>query len=141
MQLLYDGKYIKAYLYPDLSLMTYHWKSANFAMTDAEYQDTMRQLLQLLSEHKPVNLIADFRESEYVVVPTMQVWLSEHIIKPAVQISMKKLFLVLRKEDLIQELSLEQILEEAKDFAFQSFTLHSIDTAFEYVKAKQGTVT
>lgn len=141
MQLIYDGKYIKVYLYPELSLMTYHWQPANFAMTDAEYQDNMRQLLQLLSKHKPINVIADFRESEYVVVPTMQVWLSEYIIKPAVQISMKKLFLVLRKEDLIQELSLEQILEEAKDFAFQSFTLHSIDTALEYVKAKQGTIT
>ncbi|SFF52436.1 hypothetical protein [Thermoflexibacter ruber] len=140
MQLLYDGKYIKVYIYPDLSLMTYHWKPANFVMTEEEYQNTMLTLLQFLSKHKPKYVIADFRESEFVVIPSLQVWLSEHIIKPAVQISMKKLFLVLRKEDLIQELSLEQILEEAKDVNFQSFTLHSIDTALEYVKAKQGMV-
>ncbi|GAB4471832.1 MAG: hypothetical protein OHK0057_15770 [Thermoflexibacter sp.] len=137
MQLLYYGKYIKAYVYPELSLMTYHWQPANFVMTEEEYQNTMLTLLQFLSKHKPKYVIADFRESEFVVIPSLQVWLSEHIIKPAVEISLKKLFLILRKGDLIQELSLEQIIEEAKNFTFQSFNLHSIDTALEYVKTKQ----
>jgi len=140
MQLLYNEKYIKTYIYPELSLMTYHWKSANLEMTDEEYKGIMQKILQLLTAHKPTHVIADLRESEYVVVPTMQVWLSENIIKPAVEVSMKKLFIILKKEDLIQELSLEQILEEASNFAFQSFTLHSIDTAFEYIKAQQDQV-
>ncbi len=133
MEKVCESKYMVVLYDKSLSLGLYRWKSENLEMKDNEYQSEMLRVLKEFSELKPVNVLADIRDSEFVVLPELQIWLNENVIAKIVEVSMKRLFLLL-KDNLIQQLNYEQIIDEDKTKAFQTFYLNDEAKVFEWLR-------
>jgi hypothetical protein len=133
--LLDDTPFMQVYYYPKTQILYYAWKETSEYMAHHEYQSQMLNVLGFAGEkHYPLHVIADWRASEFVVIPELQDWLNTHIIAEVVKRGMKRLFVILR-DDLIQQLAIEQIIAEDKTKAFNVFYTDELEKALVWIEA------
>jgi hypothetical protein len=133
MQTLLENKYVSVHYYPEFSLLFYTWKPDNYEFDDEHYKAQMREILEIGLSTRPVFVAADFRQSEFVIGPQLQEWLAQEVISQIIAVGMHFLIMI-RRNDLIQELSLEQLVDESAHNPYQPIFASSEADMLSFVR-------
>jgi hypothetical protein len=107
---LYKSGWVCYKLHKQGAILYCEWYSNN-GMVDSSFQDDIMVLCRLIQEHKVLYLLDDSRKVNYPIGPEIQEWIAETINPALAEAGVKKYALVI-PEDMIAELSNEQIFDE-----------------------------
>lgn len=113
MKKIENSQYLEIFYEASNSLFAYRWKPENAHMDSQEYTSTMSHLVTLIVNNKGKRVLADMRDSQFVIVPELQEWNARNVFRYGYEHGMRVVAFVIR-EDLIQQLSIEQMSEEAQ---------------------------
>jgi hypothetical protein len=133
--LLESRKYVLIEYYADLSLLQYHWQAANAEMSEDEYKSEMLHILTLFRAYQVQNVILDALESKFVITIQLQEWVNKNIIAVAAAEGLKRVLVILSQE-LIPNLSMEQMFEEDPNQTFHTHYCPSIAEAQAWLKSR-----
>jgi hypothetical protein len=133
--LLESRKYVLIEYYAELSLMQYHWQAANAQMTENEYKAEMLHILHLFRQYRVQNVILDALESKFVITIQLQEWVNKNIIAVAAAEGLKRVLIIL-SQDLIPNLSMEQMFEEDPHKTFHTHYCPTVADAQKWLKTK-----
>jgi hypothetical protein len=102
-------------------------------------EDTYKQdflgWLKVIQTYRPYGVLMIEAQNEYLIVPELQTWINQNVLKPAWEAGVRRLaFLV--SEDFIVHLSHEQTMEENSGRMFQTNYFDDIQKAKEWLKNK-----
>ncbi len=137
MQELYKNKYVEAFFDTETSTFLYRWLPDTVYFDDDMYKHELYTLYKLgIEVFQPKNVIANAQQSEFTIAPTVQTWVVENIMKPAISKGLKRIFFITR-EDLIQQLSYEQLADEDPSLPYHIYQWDNEDEAFKRIKRIQ----
>jgi hypothetical protein len=133
--LLESRRYVLIEYYAELSLLQYHWQATNVQMTENEYKAEMLHILYLFRQYRVQNVILDALESKFVITIQLQEWVNKNIIATAAAEGLKRVLVIL-SQDLISNLSMEQMFEEDPNKTFHTHYCPSVAEAQKWLKTK-----
>jgi hypothetical protein len=133
--ILESRKYLLIEYYADMSLLQYHWLATNEDMTDDEYKAEMLHILHLFREYQVQNVILDALDSKFVITLQLQEWVNKHIIAVAAAEGLKRVLVIL-SQDLVPNISMEQMFEEDPNKLFHTHYCQSVSDAQDWLKTK-----
>lgn len=83
-------------------------------MTEEEYKEEGAKFLEVILKYFPKKIIVDGQDMLFPVVPELQEWTNETIFAKGIAIGLNKMSIVMSK-DLFTQVSVEQLIDEAKD--------------------------
>lgn len=130
-----NRKYVLIEYFSELSLLQYHWQSSNIDMTEDEYKAEMLNILALFRQYQVQNVILNARKSQFVITLDLQEWVNKNIIAIAASEGLKRVLVIL-SDELVANLSMEQMFEEDSHKTFHTHYFSSVADAQEWLKAK-----
>jgi hypothetical protein len=128
-------KYVLIEYFADLSLLQYHWQAANAQMSENEYKAEMLHILHLFRQYQVQNVILDALESKFVITIQLQEWVNKNIIAVAAAEGLKRVLVIL-SQDLIANLSMEQMFEEDPNQPFHTHYFSTVAEAQKWLKSR-----
>jgi hypothetical protein len=133
MQILLTNKFVTFEYHKDKSLIFYYWTTSTEKVEWVDFQDIMLQFKAFLIEHKPANVLADFKDFLFIISESQQQWVDIEVNGTALENGLQKLAMII-PNDAYTHISLElvmmedmasllnydffQTLNEAKDWMF-----------------------
>lgn len=111
---IYENEFSETFIDSENSIYGYRWKSTNIDMTPEQYKAEMTRHASNISQYTPQFVLVDFRESEFIIDPDLQSFVSETLFQSMLDVGTKKLA-VIQTPDYIMQLSIEQTVNEQKD--------------------------
>jgi hypothetical protein len=113
MEQVYEDEYIIMAYEASYSILYYAWKPANINLGNEEYKQECLIALSISENYLPTNVVADLRESEFIISPELQEWLYRTNTLKNIEMGVKRIFVIM-KEDFVQQLATEQFIAEDK---------------------------
>lgn len=132
---IFESKFAIAKYDKDKELYTLRYLKETENMSDDEWKDLMKKLLEVTKNCKPKYILDDNTERLYSYSPEMQAWTLEVFIETWHKNGLKKYVQILPK-DFIGELSAEQIVEMANiNFSeiFENTFVATLDEAVRWL--------
>ena len=110
------------YWHDGKSLLEFHWiNQENQNMEVHNFQEALLKYVDLVKTHKPNAVLVNAEKLSFVIDPQVQQWVDENI--NAVTNAFIKKMAVILPTNLIEQLSIEQVLDEkeAKKISVQFF--------------------
>ena len=130
---VYKSEYLKIEVESANSLLLYTWFPASEKMDDEKFKSEATKLTDEVDRHKIKNIIADDRDFMFPISPDMQVWVVENLLSRLPEIGVKR-FAHIQSEDLLIQMSAEQLFQEDAAKQYQSKYFSSEKEAREWAK-------
>ncbi len=138
MQEIYKTRYVDAFFDAETNTFLYRWLPDTYYFNDKLYKEELLRLYDAgIEAYSPQNVIANAQLSEYILSPDIQTWVVENIMKPALLKGLKRIFFITR-EDLVQQLSYEQLAEEDPTLPYHIYQWDNEEEAFKRIKRMQN---
>lgn len=108
------------------------WNEKTAEMTDSEYKAEMEKYTELVEEYKPQKALIDCLQLYYVIPPKVQEWTNTTLFPRILGAGVNKVA-ILFPEDIITQLSLEQVMEEVLGQKFVTNYFSDKDKAKEWL--------
>ena len=108
---LYKNNYIKIFYYPEIELMEVIRTPETEKMLDEEYKKDVKIWAKLITEYKPKIMFIDSTEMRFIIDDQLQQWTYENLVKPAIEIGMKKIAFKIPKE-LFSYVAIQQTIDD-----------------------------
>jgi len=113
MNLVYKSKYVKLEYAAEKSLLTTTWFSASNELKDTAIKDELLKINEFTTKYKPKFKISDDRKRGFMYSIDIQQWVAKSLKNTYDEAGIEK-FAILLPEDLINQISTEQTITEAK---------------------------
>ena len=132
---IYTGQYllVDKLAISDRIILKAYWKNDHYNMTDEEYRDEVKSLIELVQEKKPKRMLGDMKNFTFPIDPETQIWLNENLFETYIKQGIDKLALIL-SNDLFSQISIEQTVEEEATFAFETKYFNNLDEAYSWLE-------
>ncbi len=114
---VYQSKYLHLAYFAESKLIEMTWLPATVNMSDAEYKKELLNYLEITKELRPLKVIPDTREIQFVIHPELQEWTNQVIFPVGLSINLNQIAFVASQE-MISQLSIEQTMEEENGTKF-----------------------
>jgi len=108
---LYKNKYVTYSLDAEKNIFEEFFHLATESMNEVEYRALTVKMVELLAEHKPKYIFADFTDMRYTISVELQTWADE-LIGNAVKVHNVEKSALLVSQDFIAQVALELLTEE-----------------------------
>ena len=130
---VYKSEYLKIDVESANSLLFYTWFPASENMDDAKFESEATKIADEADRHKVKNVIGHDRDFMFPISPDVQVWIAENLLSRLPEIGVKK-YAIIQSEDLLVQMSSEQMFQEDVAKQYQSKYFSSEKEAREWVK-------
>ncbi len=131
MEILYQSAFKTTTYEAELSLITNIWTDK--PMETWDFQNEILVWADLVEKYKPKNLIADTKKFNFIVSVELQTW-TNHVIFPRLINSGVLKFAVIETDDVVNQMSLEQTMEEETTGQFRYLFFKTMEEARNWVK-------
>ncbi|WP_448517873.1 hypothetical protein [Rhodoflexus sp.] len=111
-QLVYCGQLVRCYVEPLLKILYCEWFKVDMLPSEQLICDEVQQCLDLLASTGYGKVLDNSVQVNYPIVPEVQVWVAAQLQQMANKGLLQR-YAIVMPQDLIAELSNEQIIEEA----------------------------
>ena len=108
---VYKSKYLHLAFFAEQELIEMTWLPSTDTMTEEEYKQECLNLLEIIFKFSPKRIIPDSKNMFFLVTIELQEWTNEQLFAPALKMGLNKVAVVANAE-MIQQLSIEQLMEE-----------------------------
>lgn len=110
------------------------WFAASAELTSELYRKEMLKYTDLVEEYKPINALIDNTKLGYAIPPDDQEWTNEELFPRIIAAGVKRVVILLPQE-LITQLSLEQVMEEEHGLEFETKYMSNEKEAREWLNS------
>lgn len=128
----YKSKYLHLVFWADEELIEWIWLPETSNMLEREYKQEVLNALDVCLKVFPKKLIGDTRDMFFPIMPALQEWTNQIFFVPVLEIGLNRSAIIL-SEDLITQLSTEQIMEESEASKFQTRYFDSKEAAKAWI--------
>jgi hypothetical protein len=128
--IVYQNTYVTISFSEESRLLRADWNTKTEDMTDEEFKTSIQNLWENLALHKPKGLLAQTKEFLYTIPVEVQEWYGQnmgqfgkHTRKVAMMVT----------EDILNQISLEQTIEEDHTSGFQTKYFESEEKAIGWL--------
>ncbi len=107
---------------PEVSYNDDVWKQLNI------------DLLHLIETHKPITMLLDSTEFDYIVSPTLQIWYAQEIAQKIYIAGVERIAVVM-SPNFVVNLATEQLVEEIEDRKVITTFFGNIDAAVDWLNS------
>jgi len=125
---VYNSKFLHLSFFPEEEIIEMTWLPATERMTEDDYKQTSLEYLDVFLKFCPQIAIADTRTLLFPIIPELQAWTNHTIIPKCMQAGLKRIAIVIN-QDMILQLSVEQIMQEDEASKFQTHYFASKEAA------------
>lgn len=111
MKIVYQSKFLTIKFDEDKKIIKSFWSGKNSDVTDKQIKKEIENAAQIIKEYKPSFIISDDRSRVFVYSVGIQQWVNITLHKASTEAGVKK-FVVLLPEELVAQLSTQQVVEE-----------------------------
>ncbi len=108
---LYKNQFVTYLLDTEKHIFEEFFHVATETMNEAEYRALTIKMVELLAEHEPKYIFADFTDMRYTISVELQAW-ADKLIGKAVKVHNVKKSALLVSQDFIAQVALELLAEE-----------------------------
>lgn len=119
MKQIYDSRFQTIFFDEEASLFEFSWTDNSADMTSDEYQQAMLAYANQVERFKPLKVLVDTRNQQYIISTEMQEWTNQTILTRVLAAGLKRVAIVV-PEDLIAHLSIEQAMTEEVGLQFET---------------------
>lgn len=118
--LIYTGQFISIYLqeYQSRAILKSVWQKNSQEMSDDDFKTEIEQWCQSVEKYKPKGCIANTLQFRFTISPDVQNWYNENITPRKFKAGLQKIAFIV-PEELLSELSIEQIFDEQEAITFK----------------------
>jgi len=91
-------------------------------MEDGQYREEAEIFLAAISEHKPLQVLFDFRNLMFIVTPETQDWFTPKLGATYASLGYKIKQAMVVSQDFVSQLATEQIINDTETFQIQYFS-------------------
>lgn len=107
----YNSPFCEITYRPAQELIRIYWKN-NPNMTDTDFRQEHLVLIQMFKENKPKRYLSNMSNSDFLIVPETQEWISGLVMQEFVGESLFEKVAVVPNQEFITQLSTEQTVDE-----------------------------
>jgi hypothetical protein len=107
----YNSPFSEITYHPWQALIRIYWKN-NPKITDTDFRQEHLVLIQMFKDHKPKRYLSNMSDSDFVIAPETQEWLSGLVMRELVGESLFEKVAVIPNQEFFNQLSTEQTVEE-----------------------------
>lgn len=120
--------------FPDNSLFIMTWRENTCEMTLDDFKQESLNCLALTRQLRPQKMMVDSREMFFPVVPELQDWLNENVLRANLELGLNISAFVMSLEEITQ-MSIEQAMDEQEGVKFQNAFFDTREAAFDWITA------
>ena len=124
-------KFSVNYLHQAKPLLEFHWIDQEQEMKIEDFQEALLKYVDLVKTHQPNLVLVNAEKLNFAIVPDLQEWVDENI--NAVTTPIVKKMAVILPHTLIEQLSIEQVLDEKEGKKIDSNFFSNYEEAFNWV--------
>ena len=104
---------------PDTHLLKQVFTEKSRTMDWPQYQKELAKITEYLNNYRPLLLLVDARQFQFVILKDMQRWIQDNMISVLKDVGVKK-WAVISTPEFISQVSIEQTIEEKRGNNFQA---------------------
>lgn len=135
MKQLLDNEFTTVVLDDAKHMILLVWKEATQQLQTEDFKAIILELSDFIGKNKPAYYMTDDRKQNFVFSIDIQEWMAATIGKACAEAGVKK-FAIIRSEDMIAELSSEQVVDESNELQlpFEAKLFASKEEAFDWFR-------
>jgi hypothetical protein len=107
----YDSPFTQIIYQAELNLISIYWKN-NPWIKDEDFRQEHLELIKMFKEHRPKRYLSNMADSDFVIAPETQEWISALVMREFVGESMFEKVAVIPNQGFFNQLSTEQTVDE-----------------------------
>lgn len=117
---LYQGDFLNVFLlqHQNYPILKNIWQENSQEMEDDDFKAEIEQWCQLVEKHKPKGCMVNSLQFRFTISPDLQDWYNENITPHKFKAGLQKMAFIV-PEELLSELSIEQIFDEQEAITFK----------------------
>jgi hypothetical protein len=131
---IYQSPYLIIEHFPENSLFIMTWQENTSEMTINDFKQESLNCLDLTYKLRPQKMMVDSREMFFPVVPELQDWLNENVLRANLELGLNISAFVMSLEEITQ-MSIEQAMDEQEGVKFQNAFFDTREAAFDWITA------
>jgi hypothetical protein len=125
-------EFSKNYWHEDKSLLEFHWiNQETTSMQVSDFEEALLKYVDLVKIYQPNSVLVNASELSFAIVPELQEWVDENV-NAITNLIIKKMA-VLLPSTLIEQLSIEQVLDEKEAKKIESKFFDNYQQAFDWL--------
>ncbi len=132
MEKIHEDKYQVINYYPKGNYFECIWQNTE-DMEEDDYKEGLRKQVELVKKYKVTKEIFNTKDFKFAISPELQQWTDEEIYTVKHELGVRQ-FALVTTEEMIAQLSLEQVTEEGKADLFQPKFFTSPQEAREFME-------
>lgn len=134
MKTIHESRFQTINYYEDGHFFECIWKNTE-QMFPEDYQEGLRKQVELVKEYKVKKELFNTKTFKFPITPDLQKWTDEEIYTVKYELGVRQFALVVT-EEMIAQLSLEQVTEEGKAALFNPKFFTSAQEARDFLARK-----
>lgn len=120
---VYESDFLRLDFFKDEQLIEMIWLPALETMIEEDYKEEFMNYLTIILDVKPKKVVSDTQNMHFPISVELQEWTNQTIFPPSLEMGLNKAAFVI-SSDIMNQLSVEQIMEETEGIKFttQYFT-------------------
>ena len=114
---VYKSKYWAISFEDSDKILVPRWNKESAALTDDLYKVEMTKYTELVEQHRPEKALIDCMNFYFAIVPELQEWINSEMFPRIIAVGVNKIAILMPSE-IITQLSLEQVMDEANGAQF-----------------------
>ncbi|MFY7788142.1 MAG: hypothetical protein ACOVQA_09735 [Thermoflexibacteraceae bacterium] len=124
--------YSQNYWHEDKSLLEFHWVSQEAQTMELEdFQEALLKYVALVTTYQPNFVLVNAEKLSFTIIPEVQEWVDENV-NAVTNLIIKRMAVILPRT-LIEQLSIEQVLDEKEAKKFESNFFSNYQEAFNWL--------
>ncbi len=132
---VYKSKYWIINFEEENALMNPRWLEESGNMSTEEYKSEMLKYVDLVKKYRPDKALIDNFKCGYAIEPVVQEWVNENFFPPILAVGVKRIA-ILMPEEIVLQLSLEQVMEESRGLEFETKYFSNEQVAREWLMSE-----
>jgi len=133
MKVLHESNFLKISYEEEGNFLFNEWLAPTGSMTEEEFQYEVLKQSEFAIKHNVDAFLTDTRNFSFSISPELQTWVDEQVFKTMTRVGVKKLALLLGP-DFYASLSIEQLIDDAKDNSFVTHYFDAVDKAVAWIR-------